>query len=255
MLDNVRRVSRQLAAYGTADVAVLAINFLLFGEPPCADPISFTNERERRDAGTGPVLSITVEELKRTAARYLGEERVERSFADFAESRGTKLEAYGEADVQLLRFTENLLASAIGAASSRLVLSLLLRRRAVGMKSALNGGLQLSVLDGWWAEAFDGHNGWGFGGEVDGDHGAQDARDGTAFNDALEHEVIPSYYERDDAGLPRAWIARMKASLRTLGPRFDAARMVADYVERAYTPPTAAGAAGGAGSRQPSARA
>ncbi|MCG8561491.1 MAG: hybrid sensor histidine kinase/response regulator [Hyphomicrobiales bacterium] len=81
--------------------------------------------------------SILVEDLKRTAARYLGEDRVERSFEEYAKSRGTPFEDQGEADVQLLRFTENLLASAIGAASSRLVLSLLLRRRAVGMKSAM----------------------------------------------------------------------------------------------------------------------
>ncbi len=81
--------------------------------------------------------SITVEELQRSAARYLGEQRVQRSFQDYASSRGAELEPQAEADVQLLRFTENLLASAIGAASSRLVLSLLLRRRAVGIKSAL----------------------------------------------------------------------------------------------------------------------
>ncbi len=81
--------------------------------------------------------SITVEELKRTAARYLGEQRVDRSFKDYAVSNGIVLEPTAEADVQLLRYTENLLASAIGAASSRLVLSLVLRRKAVNMKSAL----------------------------------------------------------------------------------------------------------------------
>lgn len=81
--------------------------------------------------------SITVDELKRTAARYLGEERVERSFEDYASSNEISLEPMAEADVQLLRYTENLLASAIGAASSRLVLSLVLRRKAVNMKSAL----------------------------------------------------------------------------------------------------------------------
>lgn len=81
--------------------------------------------------------TITAEELQRTVARYLGEERARRSFAEFAAKREEGIDLKAEADVQLLRFTEHLLASAIGAASSRLVLSLLLRRRAVGVKSAL----------------------------------------------------------------------------------------------------------------------
>ncbi len=81
--------------------------------------------------------AITVDELQKTVARYLGEERAERSFKEYAERRGETLSANAEADVQFLRFSEHLLASAIGAASSRLVLSLLLRRRAVGVKSAL----------------------------------------------------------------------------------------------------------------------
>ncbi|MDH3580836.1 MAG: sodium:solute symporter, partial [Hyphomicrobiales bacterium] len=81
--------------------------------------------------------TITVEELQRTVARYLGEERAQRSFAEYAAGRDERLSPRAEADVQILRFTEHLLASAIGTASSRLVLSLLLRRRAVGVKSAL----------------------------------------------------------------------------------------------------------------------
>ncbi|RME96712.1 MAG: hybrid sensor histidine kinase/response regulator, partial [Alphaproteobacteria bacterium] len=81
--------------------------------------------------------SITVDELKRTVARYLGEERAERSFKEYAAGLNEDLSPHAEADVQLLRFTEHLLASAIGTASSRLVLSLLLRRKAVGVKSAL----------------------------------------------------------------------------------------------------------------------
>lgn len=81
--------------------------------------------------------SVTVGELKRTAARYLGEQRVERAFRDYAAERGGGMDEHGEADLHLLRFTENMLASAIGTASSRLVLSLLLRRRDVGMQSAL----------------------------------------------------------------------------------------------------------------------
>lgn len=81
--------------------------------------------------------AITVEELQKTVARYLGEERAERSFREYAARRDEDIDLHSEADIQILRFTEHLLASAIGAASSRLVLSLLLRRRAVGVKSAL----------------------------------------------------------------------------------------------------------------------
>jgi len=105
-----------------------------------------------------------------------------------------------------------------------------------GMKSALNGGLQLSVLDGWWAEAYDGSNGWAVSGEVDADAAAQDARDAETFYRILEEKVSPEFYDRDERGLPRAWLARIKASLRSIGPAFSADRMVRDYVDRCYTP-------------------
>ena len=88
-----------------------------------------------------------------------------------------------------------------------------------GMKSAVNGGLQLSVLDGWWAEGYDGTNGWALSGEEDADHGAQDHRDGAELHRLLEFEVAREFYERDAGGLPRAWLARVKASLATNGPR------------------------------------
>jgi starch phosphorylase len=104
-----------------------------------------------------------------------------------------------------------------------------------GMKSAVNGGLQLSVLDGWWAEAYDGTNGWALSGEVDDDHGAQDARHADELMRLLHDEVVPEFYDRDADGLPRAWLARTKASLRTNGPRFSATRMLRDYVEDIYT--------------------
>ena len=103
-----------------------------------------------------------------------------------------------------------------------------------GMKSAANGGLHLSVLDGWWAEAYDGTNGWALSGEVDDDHAAQDARDGAELYRLLEEEVAPHFYARDDAGLPREWLARVRASLRTNLPQFSAARMVHDYRDRLY---------------------
>jgi glycogen phosphorylase len=107
-----------------------------------------------------------------------------------------------------------------------------------GMKSAVNGGLQLSVLDGWWAEAYDGANGWALSGEVDDDHAAQDARDADELLRLLHDEVVPQFYDRDADGVPRAWTARMKASLRTNGPTFSASRMLRDYVERMYAEPT-----------------
>jgi starch phosphorylase len=103
-----------------------------------------------------------------------------------------------------------------------------------GMKSAVNGGLQLSVLDGWWAEGYDGENGWALPGEADPDHGAQDHRDGTELHRLLDEEVAREFYDRDESGLPRAWLARVRASLRTNGPAFSATRMVRDYVEQLY---------------------
>jgi len=104
-----------------------------------------------------------------------------------------------------------------------------------GMKSAMNGGLNLSVLDGWWPEAYDGTNGWALSGEVDDDHAAQDERDAHELYRLLEDEVAPSYYARGDDGLPHEWLARVKRSLITIGPQFCASRMVGDYVEQMYS--------------------
>ena len=103
-----------------------------------------------------------------------------------------------------------------------------------GMKSAINGGLQVSVLDGWWAEGYNGENGWGLPGEVDPDHYAQDQRHVAALHQVLDAEVLPSFYERDQSGLPGAWVSRMRASLRTLGPRFSARRMLDEYLRSPY---------------------
>jgi starch phosphorylase len=99
-----------------------------------------------------------------------------------------------------------------------------------GMKSALNGGLQLSVLDGWWAEAYDGCNGWAIPAEAELDASTQDQRDTERLFDLLESEIIPLYYSQGNDGLPHEWIQRIKASLRTLVPRFVASRMLEDYV-------------------------
>ncbi len=103
-----------------------------------------------------------------------------------------------------------------------------------GMKSALNGGLQLSVLDGWWAEGYDGANGWAIPGEEDPDQGAQDARHAAELYRLLEDEVVPEFYDRDGAGVPQAWVARVKRSMRTNIGRFSANRMVRDYERTMY---------------------
>jgi glycogen phosphorylase len=105
-----------------------------------------------------------------------------------------------------------------------------------GMKAALNGAINLSVLDGWWAEAYDGANGWAIDGEEDSDVKAQDERHADALFDLLENEVIPMFHERDDTGVPRRWVAMMKRSIRSNGPRFSATRMVKEYAERIYPP-------------------
>jgi starch phosphorylase len=113
-----------------------------------------------------------------------------------------------------------------------------------GQKVVLNGGLNLSVLDGWWAEAYDGLNGFAIGmGETHTSTDIQDKRDAEALLKVLRDQVIPLYYDRDRDGLPRKWIARMKRAIRTLGWRFSADRMVMDYVLKAYIP-----AAGGTSS-------
>ena len=103
-----------------------------------------------------------------------------------------------------------------------------------GMKSVVNGGLQLSVLDGWWAEGYDGSNGWGFSGEVDADHEAQDQRDAATFQSLMMDTVVPTFYERDMHGLPARWLELVRNSLMTLGAEFSATRMVRDYVRGPY---------------------
>jgi starch phosphorylase len=103
-----------------------------------------------------------------------------------------------------------------------------------GMKSAINGGLQLSVLDGWWWEAYEDGNGWALDGTVDHDHNGQDQRHAQQFYATIEDSVIPEFYDRDADGLPRAWLQRVRTSIRQLAPQFSATRMVRDYVEKMY---------------------
>ena len=106
-----------------------------------------------------------------------------------------------------------------------------------GQKALLNGALNLSILDGWWAEAYDGTNGFAIGrGASHSNPAITDARDAEALYEVLEKEVIPLYYERDADGLPHGWIKRMKNSISSLAWRFSAHRMVANYVLHAYLP-------------------
>ncbi|MEW6268713.1 MAG: alpha-glucan family phosphorylase [Thermodesulfobacteriota bacterium] len=116
-----------------------------------------------------------------------------------------------------------------------------------GMKVALNGGLNLSVLDGWWCEGFDPEVGWA----IDSPHGdpaAQDDHDALVLFDLLEYEIVPLFYERDASGLPQRWIAKVCASMQRLAPRFSAQRMLEDYVTTMYAP---AGEPSGAGAASP----
>ncbi len=113
-----------------------------------------------------------------------------------------------------------------------------------GQKVVLNGGLNCSVLDGWWAEAYDGLNGFAIGtGRTHTNMDVHDQRDGDDLYRVLHDEVIPLFYQRDRDGLPRGWIKRMKRTIRTLGWRFSADRMVMDYTLKNYVP-----AAGGTSS-------
>jgi starch phosphorylase len=111
-----------------------------------------------------------------------------------------------------------------------------------GMKSAANGGLNLSVLDGWWFEGYERTDGAANGWEIDGgggdgeDEAAQDARHAHALYDLLEQQVVPLFYDRGDDGIPHRWLQMVKRSLRTNGPRFSAARMVEGYASSIYPP-------------------
>ncbi|HEX8475073.1 MAG TPA: alpha-glucan family phosphorylase [Pyrinomonadaceae bacterium] len=110
-----------------------------------------------------------------------------------------------------------------------------------GEKVALNGGLNLSILDGWWPEGYDGKNGWAIGDESGGadiiEQGAVesgDARDAEALYRVLEQEVVPTYYERDEQNIPRRWVAMMRHSIETLAPAFNSDRMVQEYAQNIY---------------------
>jgi starch phosphorylase len=106
-----------------------------------------------------------------------------------------------------------------------------------GMKAAINGVPHLSIADGWWAEGFNGANGWVIDGGVGGDdYTGIDAADAGALYRLLEEEVVPAFYDRDQAGVPRRWLAIVKESIRSVAPRFSARRMVKEYVGKMYAP-------------------
>ncbi len=113
-----------------------------------------------------------------------------------------------------------------------------------GMKAAANGVLNLSILDGWWCEAYEAEVGWAIGrGEEYEDTGYQDAVESEAAYDLLEKEIIPLFYDRDPNALPRGWIAMMKKMVQKLCPTFNTNRMLREYVERFYVPAAARSAA------------
>jgi starch phosphorylase len=106
-----------------------------------------------------------------------------------------------------------------------------------GMKAGMNGALNLSILDGWWPEGHDGENGWAIGEARTFDsEAAQDAADAHALYQLLENEVLPLYYQRDETGLPRGWLRRLKAAIATIAPTFNTDRQVQDYLHHLYAP-------------------
>ncbi len=109
-----------------------------------------------------------------------------------------------------------------------------------GMKVLVNGGLNLSELDGWWAEAYSPGVGWALGdGREHGDDPARNAVEAAQLYDLLETQVIPEFYSRDESNIPRAWLARVRESMASLTPNYSANRSVREYVERAYLPAAA----------------
>ncbi len=110
-----------------------------------------------------------------------------------------------------------------------------------GMKVLVNGGINLSELDGWWAEAYTPEVGWALGdGREHGDDPGWDALDAEALYDLLEREVVPEFYTRDEQGIPGGWVARLRESMARLTPRFSTNRAVREYIEQHYLPAASA---------------
>jgi starch phosphorylase len=111
-----------------------------------------------------------------------------------------------------------------------------------GQKAGINGVPNLSTLDGWWVEGYNGANGWAIATEESADEPTQDSRDADALYRLLEEEVVPLFYQRDADGVPRGWVKVMKESIRTVSPAFCTRRMVKEYTERFYVPAARSGA-------------
>jgi len=110
-----------------------------------------------------------------------------------------------------------------------------------GMKAAMNGSLNLSILDGWWAEFYDGENGWAIpSADAAGDSAERDELEASALYDLIEHQVAPRFYDRNDEGVPTRWVESIRHTLATLSPELSADRMVREYVTRLYMPAVAA---------------
>lgn len=116
-----------------------------------------------------------------------------------------------------------------------------------GQKASFNGGINCSILDGWWYEAYQttsngkGLNGWAIGdGTQSDDSQLQNQLDAELLYQLLEEEIVPCYYDKDDEGLPHRWIGMMRASLKTIAPYFNTNRMVAEYVQKVYLQPVKA---------------
>jgi len=117
-----------------------------------------------------------------------------------------------------------------------------------GMKAALNGALNFSVLDGWWREAYNGYNGWSIGEDKEKEsQSVQDAEDAESLYKTLENEIIPLYYDRDQKDISHEWVARVKNSLKTNIPQFSTRRMVKEYVQRLYVKALSSSAPSGRG--------
>lgn len=110
-----------------------------------------------------------------------------------------------------------------------------------GQKAAMNGVLNCSVLDGWWAEGYNGRNGWAIEGATDGDPEHQARQDGEELYRLLEEEIVPLYYKRNERAVPSEWVGMMKESICSLAPVFNTHRMVSDYRRKLYAPATARG--------------
>ena len=121
-----------------------------------------------------------------------------------------------------------------------------------GMKAALNGSLNLSILDGWWAEFYDEENGWAIPtADSAGDSAERDKLEADSLYDLIEHQIAPRFYDRDDAGVPTRWVQSIRHTLSTLSPSLSADRMVREYVERLYIPASVSQAATARSSYQP----